>query len=137
MQSTLTPLLGTALPPRQAARSPLTPLQGKALPRQVTTSLQVRQAVKAQLSQAGKLPGAQSGIGPPGLPGEQCCLPGRQDWFLEGNPTPTPQQASPRVFLRRSQPKVGHQPIQQTFDSSTKVCSCQRTQLCGIPQATS
>ena len=27
---------------------------------------------------------------------------------------------------------MGHQPIQQTFDPSTKVCSSQRTQLCGI-----
>ena len=75
--STLTPLLGPVLPPRQAARSPLTPLQGKALPRQVTTSLQVRQAVKLQLGQVGKLPATQSGIGS-SRPPRGTSLPPRQ-----------------------------------------------------------
>ena len=73
----LTPLPGRVLPPRQAARSQLIPLQGKALPKQVTTSLQVRQAVKLQLGQAGKLPGAQSGIGLFRLP-RGTALPPRQ-----------------------------------------------------------
>ena len=55
--------------------SPLTSLQGKTLPRQVTTSTQVRQAVK--IGQAGNVTGTQPGIGPP-RPPRRTVLPPKQ-----------------------------------------------------------
>ena len=70
------PSLVTALPPKQKARPPHIPLLGKPLPKQVTTSPQVRQAVKL-LGQAGKIPGAQPGKGHSRLP-RGTALPPRQ-----------------------------------------------------------
>ena len=86
----------TAPYPKQAARSPQIPLLGQTLPKQATTSLQVRQAVTLQLGQAGIVPGAQSGTGPPGFPGEKCCLPGRQCWFLGRQPHTYPPNRLPQ-----------------------------------------
>ena len=86
----------TAFLPKQAVRPPQIPLLGKSLPKQVTKSFQVRQAVKLQLGQAGIVPGAQLGTGPPDFPGEQCCLSGRQCWFLERQPHTYPPKRLPQ-----------------------------------------
>ena len=66
------------------------------LPKQATTSLQVRQALKLQLGQAGIGPGTQSGTEPPGFPGEHCCLPGRQCWLLGRQPHTYPPNRLPQ-----------------------------------------
>ena len=86
----------TVLPPKQAARPPQIPLLGKALPKQATTSLQVRQAVKLQLGQAGKPQVLSQAKGPPGFPGEQHCPQADSAGSWEGNPTPNPPDRLPQ-----------------------------------------
>ena len=74
--------------------------------KQVTTSLQVRQAVKLQLGQAGKVPGAQSGTGPSTLP--RGTTPASQadsadSW--EGNPHLPPNRVPQGSSLEDPHPK--------------------------------
>ena len=73
----------TVFPPRQKMRSTLSLLQRRALPRQVTTSIQVRQAAKLQLGQTGKVTGAQLGTGP-SRPPRGTALPPRQTALFPG-----------------------------------------------------
>ena len=92
VQSTLTPLPGTVLPPREAACSPLKPPARESPFQAGNNPPQVRQTVKLQLGQAGKLPGIQSGIGPPGPP-RGTALPPRQTALVPGKAT---QQLTPQ-----------------------------------------
>ena len=81
---------------------------GETLPKQVTTSPQVRQAVKL-VGQAGKTPGIQPGIGPSRL-SRETVLPPRQTALLPGKAIlhQIPPVGFPKGLPQKPQPKVGH-----------------------------